>query len=122
MTARNGWAGFVLVLVAASGATAGLFALLSRDPVLVRSVAVSAALAAASQVAGFGCAKYLLSRNVYLFAAWGAAMAVRFVSLAVYALVVFKRPDFMLSPASSLMTFAALLVATSIVEPVFLNR
>jgi hypothetical protein len=49
-------------------------------------------------------------------------MAVRFVSLATYALVVFKRPDLMLVPAPALVTFAALLMVTSIVEPIFLDR
>lgn len=121
MTGR-GWVGFAVVLAVAGGAAAGLASLLARDPLVVRAVSVSAGLAALAQLAGFGCAKYLLARKLHLFAAWGGAMAVRIVSLGAYALVVFKRPDLMLVPAPALVTFAALLMATSIVEPIFLNR
>jgi hypothetical protein len=118
----RGWMGFVGVLALAGGGAAVLVSLVSRDPLLVRAVTVSAGLAAAAQLAGFGFAKYLLFRNVHVFAAWGVAMAVRFVSLTIYGLVVFKRPDLMLVPAPALVTFAALLMVTSIVEPIFLNR
>ncbi|MEA3245597.1 MAG: hypothetical protein U9Q74_05520 [Gemmatimonadota bacterium] len=118
----RGWIGFVGVLAVAGGGAAALVSLVSRDPLVVRAVTVSAGLAVAAQLAGFGCAKYLLYRKLHLFAAWGGAMAVRFVTLGAYALVVFKRPDLMLVPAPALVTFAALLMATSIVEPIFLNR
>ncbi|HVZ49126.1 MAG TPA: hypothetical protein VG916_10105 [Gemmatimonadaceae bacterium] len=121
MKGTQGWIGFASVLVLTSGAVAALATFLSRDPLLVRALGVSAGLAAVVQYAGFAATKYLMHRKLNLFAAWGGAMAVRFVSLAVYALVVLKRPDLMLPPAPSLVTFAALLLVTSIVEPLFLN-
>ena len=121
MKGYRGWVGFAAVLLLASGAVAGLSTALSKDPVLVRALGVSAGLAAVVQYAGFGCTKYLMYRKLNLFAAWGGAMAVRFLSLAVYALVVIKRPDLMLPQAPTLVTFAGLLLVTSIVEPLFLN-
>ncbi len=59
------------------------------------------------------------ARGDWRGAAWGAAMAVRVVSLSVYALLVFKTLG--LVPAPALITFAGLLLVTSVVEPLFLN-
>jgi len=115
----DGWAGFAGVLLVVNGGVALLATLISRDPLVVRAMTISAAAAAGSQLVGFGCAKYLLGRKMNLFAAWGAAMAVRFVSLSVYALLVFKSLG--LVPAPALITFAGLLLLTSVVEPLFLN-
>jgi hypothetical protein len=114
-----GWVGFSLVLLVVNGGVALLATLISKDPLVVRAMTISAAVAAGSQLVGFGCAKYLLGRKMNLFAAWGAAMAVRFVSLSVYALLVFKTLG--LVPAPALITFAGLLLLTSIAEPLFLN-
>jgi hypothetical protein len=111
----------VLLLLICGGA-AGLALLVSSDPLVERAVMVSATLAAVAQLAGFACARYLLGRNMNLFAGWAAAMVVRFASLAIYALVVFKAPQYALVPAPALVSFAALLLATSIPEPLFLNR
>lgn len=113
---------FLVVLVAVCAGASALALLISPDPLVERAVTVSAALAAAAQLVGFACAKYLLSRKMNLFAAWGAAMVVRFASLAAYALVVFKAPQFSLVPAPALITFATLLMLSSIPEPLFLNR
>jgi hypothetical protein len=117
----RGWVGFSAVVLVASGAAAGLATLLSRDPLVVRAVGVSAIVAAVTQLAGFGCAKYLMALKMNLFAAWGGAMAVRLVSLVLYAVVVIKATHLMLVPAPTLVTFAALLFVTSVVEPIFLN-
>ena len=121
MKGNGGWVAFAAILLLTSGAVAGLATVLSKDPVLVRALGVSAGLAAIVQFAGFWCTKFLMYRKLNLFAAWGGAMAVRFVSLATCALVVIKRPDLMLPPAPTLVTFAGLLLVTSIVEPLFLN-
>lgn len=121
MKGNRGWIGFAAVLMLTSGGVAGVATVLSKDPVLVRAIGVSAGLAAVAQYVGFACAKYLMYRKMNVFAAWGGAMAVRLLSLVIYALVVIKRPDLMLPPAPTLVTFAALLLVTSIVEPLFLN-
>jgi hypothetical protein len=121
---KRGWLAFVVVLVIASGLAAGLAAMISTDGALIRAVSISAGVALVVQLAGFGCAKYLLGRKMNLFAAWGGAMAVRMISLVIYAALVLKSPKLGLAPlaAPALITFALLLFLTSIVEPLFLNN
>lgn len=119
MKGPKGWVGFAGVLLIVNGGAAVLVAVLTKDPLIQRAVWISAAVAAGVQLAGFGCAKYLLYRKLGLFSAWGGAMAVRFASLVIYALLVFKTLG--LVPAPALVSFAALLLLTSIVEPLFLN-
>jgi hypothetical protein len=120
---KNSWIAFVAVLLVASGLAAGLAAMISTDPALIRAVSISAIVAVVVQLAGFGCAKYLLGRKMNLFAAWGGAMAARMISVVVYAVLVLKAPKLGLVPvaAPALVTFALLLFLTSIVEPLFLN-
>lgn len=118
---RSGWLGFTASLLVASGLAVAAARLLSQDPVIHRAVTASAVAATLVQLAGFGVAKLMMYRKQHLFAAWGGAMAVRFLSLGTYALVVFKAPSLGLVPAPALVTFAALLLATSVAEPIFLN-
>ena len=115
----KGWIGFSLVLLVVNGGGAALVALVAKDPLVTRAVWTSAVVAAGVQLAGFACAKLMLGRKMGLFTAWGAAMAVRFIALVVYALLVFKVMT--LVPAPALVSFAALLLLTSIAEPLFLN-
>ena len=115
-----GWAGFTGTLLVVNGGVAVLASVLTQDSLVVRAVWFSAAVAAGVQLVGFGCAKYLLHRKLNLFVAWGGAMAVRFIALVVYALLVFKVLG--LVPAPALVSFAALLLLTSIAEPLFLNE
>ena len=117
----KGWLGFLLVLAAANGGGAFLVALIASDPVVTRAVWTSAAVAAVVQLAGFACAKALLSRKQGIFVAWGAAMGVRLLSLVIYALLVFTVLGTQLVPAPALVSFAAFLLVTSIAEPLFLN-
>jgi hypothetical protein len=114
---------FLGILLVTSAIAAGLAVMLSTDTLLVRAVQVSALVALGVQAVGFGCAKYLIGRKMNVFAAWGGAMAVRLISLVIYALLVMKAPQLGLAlvAAPALMTFALLLVVTSIVEPLFLN-
>lgn len=121
---RTGWPAFAVVLAIASGLAAGLAAMLSNDGAMIRAVSISAAVALVVQLVGFGCAKYLLGRKMNLFAAWGGAMAVRMISVVIYAALVLKSPKLGLAPvaAPALVTFALLLFLTSIVEPLFLNH
>ena len=114
------WAGFGAVVVLVNGGSAWLVDLISKDPLVSRAVWTSAAVAGAVQLSGFGIAKLVLAKdNSRIFAAWGTAMAVRFVSLVVYALLVYK--VLYLVPAPALVSFAVLLFLTSIIEPLFLN-
>ena len=119
MRSRHGWIGFTLALVVVNGGGAALVTLIAKDPLVTRAVWASAAAAAGVQLLGFGFARLLIGRKHGLFVGWGAAMAVRFTALVVYALLVFKVIP--LVPAPALVSFAVLLLLTSIVEPLFLN-
>lgn len=114
------WVGFAAVVVLVNSGGAWLVDLISKDPQVARAVWTSAAVAGAVQLLGFGVATLVLANDKSrLFTAWGAAMAVRFLSLVVYALLVYKVLG--LVPAPALISFAGLLFLTSIVEPLFLN-
>ncbi|MBM4194928.1 MAG: hypothetical protein FJ202_11190 [Gemmatimonadetes bacterium] len=113
------FAAFAGAVVVICGGAAWLAVLLSQDALVERAVVTSAGVAAFTQLASFGVAKALMARKVGLFGAWGGAMAVRFAALVVYALLVFK--VLALVPAPALVSFAVLLLLTSVIEPVFLN-
>lgn len=83
-----------------------------------RTVLVSAALAVVVQLLAFGVARAFRLRNLLL--GWGLGSALRLVALVVYAVVVARLWRASLAPA--LVSFAAFLFVTTIVEPVFLKR
>jgi len=118
---RRGWAGFLATLLVANGGGAFLVALVAKDPLISRAIWTSAAVAAGVQLVGFGFAKLLMAKEKGIFLAWAAALSVRFVSLAVYALLVFKVFGDSLVPAPTLISFATFLLLTSVAEPLFLN-
>ena len=121
MTGTRSWLGFSATLLVANGGGAFLVALIAKDPLIARAVWTSAMVAAAVQLLGFGIAKLLMAKQLGIFVAWGAAMAVRFVSLVVYALLVYRVFAPSLVPAPTLICFASFLLLTSIAEPLFLN-
>ena len=118
MTRRT--VGFALVVVLVCAGAAWLVSLVANDPLVSRAAWTSAAVAIGVQLAGFAAARVLVVRKAGVFVAWGAAMAVRFGSLAIYTLLVFK--VLRLVPAPALVTFAGLLMVTSMVEPLFLTE
>ena len=120
MVKAKGWGGFILSLLVANAGGAWLVALIAKDPLVSRAVWTSAAVAAGVQLLGFGFAKALMSNKQGIFVAWAAAMGVRFASLVIYALLVFKVLT-ELVPAPALVSFAMFLLLTSIAEPLFLN-
>lgn len=111
---------FVVILVVVCGGGAWLVTLIANDPQVTRAAWMSAAVACGVQLIGFAAARLLVARKAGVFVAWGVATAVRFVSLVVYALLVFKVLG--LVPAPALVTYAGLLMLTSIVEPMFLTE
>ena len=84
----------------------------------LRIVLVGAAIALGVQVAAFGVARALRVRNFML--GWGLGSVLRLVALVIYALVVARLWRGSMAPA--LVSFAAFLFVTTIVEPVFLKR
>ena len=117
----NGWGGFGLTLLVANSGGAFLVARIAKDPVVSRAVWTSAAVAAGVQLVGFGFAKVLMAKDKGIFMAWAAALAVRFASLVIYGLLVFKVFGDSLVPAPTLISFAIFLLVTSVAEPLFLN-
>ena len=118
---QKGWMGFMVTLVVANAGGAFLTGLIAKDPLISRAVWTSAAVAAGVQLTGFGFAKFLMAKEKGIFVAWAAALSVRFVSLVIYALLVFKVFAGDLVPAPTLVSFAMFLLLTSVAEPLFLN-
>ena len=103
-----------LVLIALLGVIAFAFA----GPAGRQVVVVSAALALAVQTVAFTVARLLQRQNLML--GWGLGSVLRLVALVLYALVVAKLWRAPITPA--LLSFAAFLFVTTVVEPVFLKR
>lgn len=82
-----------------------------------RAVWFSAWLAVVVQGVGFGFAWSLRKDHVML--GWGAGMMLRFVSLAIYALVVVRALGLSLAPA--LLSLAGFFFVTTLVEPILLK-
>ena len=83
-----------------------------------RAVLASAALALVVQMAAFSVARMLRGKNLLL--GWGMGSVMRLVALVLYAVVVAKLWRVPITPA--LLSFAAFLFVTTVVEPVLLKR
>ena len=108
------YAATCLAIVAVVGAVA--WAVVS--PAGRQAVVASAALAVGVQATAFLVAKLLQPRSLML--GWGLGSLLRLVALVLYALVVAKLWRVPLTPA--LLSFAAFLFVTTVIEPVFLKR
>jgi len=84
----------------------------------MRSVMTSGLVALGIQILAFLVARAFRARNLLL--GWGIGSAMRVVALVIYALVVARLGRAFVAPA--LLSFAAFLFLTTIVEPVFLKR
>ena len=103
-----------LLLVALISAMCALFL---AGPAM-RSVIVSGVVALGVQLVAFLVARAYRARNLLL--GWGIGSAMRVVALVLYAIAVAKLSRASVTPA--LLTFAAFLFVTTVVEPVFLKR
>lgn len=103
------------LIIAGVGTVGWLVAAPSGKPMVV----ASAALAFAVQLLAFGVAR-LLQRSHNLMIGWGLGSLLRLVVLVLYAVVVARLLRAPIAPA--LLSFAAFLFATTIVEPLFLKR
>jgi hypothetical protein len=111
------FAGFAAAAVVVSFGGAWLTAIVMPGAELRRAVFVSAAIAVPVQLAAFALTRGMQPANV--IAGWGAGMLVRFLALAVYALLGVKVMGLVYGPA--LLSFAAFLFVSTLVEPVFLK-
>lgn len=103
----------VLILGGAWGVTT-----LRPDPVLARAVWTSAVLALFAQVVSYFVGRPFIATNP--IAGWGLGSLVRFAVLVLYALVGVKALGLASGPA--LVSLAAFLFVTMLVEPLFLKQ
>lgn len=109
---------FALTTAAIALLGAWLFAGFFTEPKALRAVWTSAVLAFVAQIASFGIARrYAATGDV--MKGWGIGALVRVMVLVVYGLSA-VRLELPLGPA--LVSFAALVFASTVVEPLFLSR
>jgi hypothetical protein len=103
-----------VAIVTVVGAVAWAF----TGPAGRQAVLASAGLALAVQLIAFAMARLLQPRHLLL--GWGLGSVLRLVALVLYAVVVARLWRAPITPA--LLSFAACLFATTVVEPIFLRR
>lgn len=103
-----------VVAIAVIGGISALFTEgLGRQAILA-----SAVLALVVQLLAFTVARMFRDRHV--FVGWGMGSAMRFIALALYAVIVAKLWG---APVmAALLSFAAFLFVTTVIEPLFLKR
>lgn len=108
------YAAVSIVIIAVVGAVAAVF----TDQAGRQAVLASACLALGVQLVAFTVARLLQPRH--LFVGWGAGSAMRVIALVLYAVVVARlwRAPVM----AALLSFAAFLFVTTVIEPLFLKR
>lgn len=108
------YAASCLGLIAVLGAIAWVFA----GPAGRQAVLASAGLAFVVQMIAFTVARLLQPRHLVL--GWGLGSVLRLITLVLFAVVVARLWRAPLTPA--LLSFAAFLFVTTVVEPIFLRR
>ena len=103
--------------VAAIGAIGAISAMFTEG-LGRQAIVASAVLALVVQLLAFTVARMFKDRHV--FVGWGMGSAMRFVALALYAVIVAKLWG---APVmAALLSFAAFLFVTTVIEPLFLKR
>ena len=108
---------FAAITLALIGCVAWIMTLLYQSPGASRAVWTSAAVAFAVQVLAFTIVK--LSAKTNVIAGWGVGAIVRFVVLAVYALVFVKLLG--LPSGAALVSLAAFFFLSTLIEPLLLK-
>jgi hypothetical protein len=108
---------FALVSAAIIALAGWLLGFAFRSVADARAIWTSAAAAFAVQLFAFAIARVVAATN--LMAGWGLGMLLRFVALAVYALVVIRLAG--LPPTAALVSLAAFFFLSTLVEPVLLK-
>lgn len=109
---------FSAACAAIIGAAWMIARLLFTDAEARRGLAISAVVAFAVQVVAFVIVR-LVARRRNVLAGWGIGVAMRFVALFIFALVVVPRLALPLAP--SLMGLAMFLFVSTLAEPLFLK-
>jgi hypothetical protein len=112
----------VLGFAASSGAIIAIIALLAIAAFpgedRQRAIIMSAGIAFVTQVSSFGLVLLLAPANV--FAGWGAGLLVRGITFALHAVLGIRLLG--LSAEASLLSLAAFLFATTLIEPLFIPQ
>jgi hypothetical protein len=109
---------FALACAATIGALWGILVLLFTEAAARRALGITATIAFFVQVMAFLVARAMAQRK-NVMAGWGIGVVLRFVVLAVFALVAVPAWSLPLAPA--LMSFAMFLFVTTLIEPLFLK-
>jgi hypothetical protein len=109
---------FAVACAATIGALWAILVLLFTDSAVRRALGISAATAFIVQMAAFFIAR-AFARRKNVIAGWGIGVALRFVALAIFALVAV--PWLGLPLAASLLGLATFLFVSTLIEPLFLK-
>ena len=109
---------FTLACAAIIGALWAILVMLFTESAVRRALGVTATIAFFVQVVAFEVAR-AMARRKNVMAGWGIGVALRFVALAVFALVAVPRLGLPL--AASLLALAMFLFVTTLIEPLFLK-
>lgn len=112
------YAGFLAACLTVIAGALALLMLAYRQPDERRALCIGAGFALVVQLAAFTVARLMSARNV--IAGWGLGVVLRFVALALFALVV--APGLGLPLAAALVSLAIYLFLTTLVEPLFLAK
>ena len=108
---------YLAACVAAIAVIGGISALFTEG-LGRQAILASALLALVVQLLAFTVARMFLDRHVFI--GWGMGSAMRFIALAIYAVIVAKLWGAPIMAA--LLSFAAFLFVTTVIEPLFLKR
>jgi hypothetical protein len=112
------WALYATTTIALVAVVGWLLTLAFDGPGDAAAVRLSAAVAIVVQLAAFGVTRAIVPSN--LIAGWGAGSLVRFLTLAIYALLAVKVLG--VAPVAALLSLATFLFLATLIEPLFLRR
>jgi hypothetical protein len=111
------WTAFALTCLTLMGGALAVMLQVVREPGERRALTLGAGVAFVAQLGTFGVARALARRNV--IAGWSAGVAIRFLTLVVFAVVAV--PRFGVPVAVPLVGVAVFFFLSTVVEPLFLR-
>lgn len=109
---------YSFVMLATIALVAWLLTFALSGPGATSAIVLSAGIAAIVQIAAFAITRAMMPQNV--IAGWGAGALVRFLTLAIYGLLVVRVLG--LAPVPALVSIAVFFFLSMLLEPVFLRR
>ncbi len=111
---------YTLLTVAVIAGAAVALGFAFRGPGDAAALRLSAVIASVVQIATFGWTRRLAAGRAQMIVGWVAGALVRFVTLAVFGLLVLKVIP--VAPAAALIGLASFFFLTTLFEPLFLRR